>query len=94
MTALILSFKIIETASFIAWRFHPLLGSGMKKLPLIKRDSTPLSDISLLFANPAEGIFDLSFLYNLNQSVDFVLYIFNPGGISFSSVLSRAGYVA
>jgi hypothetical protein len=45
--------------------FQPLLGSGMKKLPLIKRNILSLNESSLLFAKPAVGIFDLSFWYIL-----------------------------
>src|SRR5674476_253002 len=60
ITCMIPSFSINSQAFLKAYLFQPLLGSGIKKFPLMKRLNFSFRDVSLLFANPDEGTFDLS----------------------------------
>ena len=62
ITCFMPSVSISSDAFLNAYLFHPFLGSGRKKFPLMKRRIFPLNVLSTLFAKPAVGIFDLSFL--------------------------------
>ena len=59
----------------LSWHICSILfsGSGIKKFPLINLIILPVRLLLSFVAKPADGIFDLSFLYSLNQSVALVL---------------------
>jgi hypothetical protein len=62
MTRSVFWVSIISHAFLKANLFHPLLGSGIKKLPRRNLVIWLINPFSSSTAKPAEGIFDLSFL--------------------------------